>query len=105
MLHLKKYSEITEAEKQLVANRMEGVALLNRFQELVLELSEYTTDSQFEEWFNDCGNDYIATAMKAVETFYINGTHPSLEAIKVTIATLLDFRGYAVDHLVKQEIA
>lgn len=105
MLTLKKYNEITETEKELVSNRMQGVNLLHRFQELVLELSEYTTDKQFETWFEDCGTEYIATAMKAVENFYIDGTHPSLEAIRVTIATLLDFRGYAVDHLVKQEIA
>lgn len=105
MLQLKRSQEITQTEAMMVANRMRGVRRLAELQLLAEELSNYTTEQQFIDWCNVNGNQYAFDCLKAIETFYLDGVHPSLNAIDVSIAVLKDFRGYAAEKLVKQEIA
>ena len=93
MVQLKRANEVTEAEATMVANRMRGVRRLYELQCLVEELSESTTETQFLNWLQENSNEYIMRSIKAIEVFYIDGVHPSIEAIDVTISVLKDFRG------------
>ena len=93
MLQLKRSQEITETEAVLVANRMRGVRKLAELQSLVEELASYTSEQQFIDWCETYSNDYANECLKAIETFYLEGIHPSLNAIDLSIALLKDFRG------------
>lgn len=102
MVTLKRSAEISLEEATLVANRMKGIQMLNQLQQLTLELSSYTSEDEFEKWLYKNASNHGLESLKAVETFYLEGVHPSLNAIEVSIAILRDFRG---EHFAKREIA
>lgn len=90
---LKRANEITEVQSVVVYNRMKGIELLHMIQMITDELSDVSTEDQFLEWIEKNASKHAMESLKAVETFYLEGIHPSLNVLEVTLAVLRDFRG------------
>lgn len=90
---LKRSNEISNTQSLVVYNRMKGVELLHQIQLITAELSNVSTEEQFMKWADSNVSKYAMEALEAVEHFYLEGVHPSINALEVSLSVLKDFRG------------